>query len=73
MLISSRQEVKQIQKQEEKGRSSKFVQLNSTNMATTTSKVLLVDDSVFNLVAVSGLFKQFGLECDTAVNGIEAI
>ena len=39
----------------------------------TESKVLLVDDSVFNLIAVEGLFNQFGLDCDTAVDGTEAV
>lgn len=39
------------------------------NDESTQNKVLLVDDSVFNLIAVGGLFRQFGLECDTAVNG----
>ena len=43
------------------------------NHESTESKVLLVDDSVFNLIAVRGLFKQFGLDCDTAVDGIEAL
>ena len=43
------------------------------NDESTQSKVLLVDDNVFNLIAVRGLFKQFGLECDTAVDGTEAV
>ena len=49
---------------------------NSLNIAgfinndeSTQNRVLLVDDSVFNLIAVKGLFRQFGLECDTAIDG----
>ena len=43
------------------------------NNESTQSKVLLVDDSVFNLIAVRGLFKQFGLDCDTAIDGSQAL
>ena len=54
---------------------AEFVIKNSFNIAgilndeMTKNKVLLVDDSVFNQIAIKGLFRQFGLECDTAING----
>jgi len=39
----------------------------------TCPKVLAVDDNVLNLLVIEGIFKRFGVTCDKAFNGSEAI
>ena len=42
--------------------------------ATSTSNpILIVDDNMFNICAVESLFAQFNFECDSCVNGEEAV
>ena len=39
----------------------------------TANQVLIVDDNMFNICAVECLFAQFNFECDSCVDGKEAI
>jgi CheY-like chemotaxis protein len=39
----------------------------------TCPKVLAVDDNALNLFVIEGIFKRFGIKCDKAFNGSEAI
>ena len=71
MLIPSQAQANSSQQEEEcKG---SITSLTSEHLEFTPFKVLLVDDNVFNLIALNSLFKQFGVECDQAFNGTESI
>ena len=37
------------------------------------NKILLVEDNIFNSCAIESLFLQLNFECDTRMNGNEAI
>ena len=38
-----------------------------------SSPVLIVEDNVFNLIALTDLLGRYELDCDKAINGFEAI